>query len=180
MRLQKGDVYRGEDGRLYVHNGHGGRLIYWSKQMLDDFRRLFPVTSSEELRGIFGMSGTTITRKARELGLRKSPEYIKRVRGSAVRLAHAGLMRKYASGWRGNGEKNLVKYKKGHKFTAEELAKRSAAARRRFQNAAERRRISEKMKAYWADPENRRRGGERAKANWRRKKSQSTNQSIQS
>lgn len=61
-------------GRLIDHKGLS-RRIFWSKQMLDDLKRLYATTKNEDLVDILGVSQRTVIRKARELGLQKDPEW---------------------------------------------------------------------------------------------------------
>lgn len=58
-----------------VQRNKGVRL-YWSPQMLQDLTRLFPIKRNCDLAEFFGMSERSVTRKAANLGLRKSPEFI--------------------------------------------------------------------------------------------------------
>lgn len=66
------------DGRIYEHNGLS-RRIYWSPQMLDDLRRLYPRTKNEDISDRLMVSQRTMTRKARELGLKKDEEWLRRM-----------------------------------------------------------------------------------------------------
>lgn len=71
----KDGVRMGKDGHLKEHKGSIAR-IYWGEQKLRDFKRLFPIKSNDDLVITFGVSLRTLIRKARELGLSKSSEYI--------------------------------------------------------------------------------------------------------
>lgn len=64
-----------KDGRIYEHHGLS-RRIFWSKQMLDDLRRMFPTTKNEDISVRLGVSMRTMIRKARELGLKKDDAWI--------------------------------------------------------------------------------------------------------
>lgn len=64
-----------KDGRIYEHHGLS-RRIFWSKQMLDDIRRMFPTTKNEDISVRLGVSLRTMIRKARELGLKKDDAWI--------------------------------------------------------------------------------------------------------
>ena len=71
-------VYMGKEGRL-LKRSSGHPIIFWNGNMLSDLKRYYPNTSNSELAEMFGISERTIIRKARELGLVKSEEYIRNV-----------------------------------------------------------------------------------------------------
>lgn len=73
-------------GRVYEHRGYSKR-IYWSRQMLDDLRTMYPTTFNYELAHILGVSSRTMIRKARELGLEKDREWLTGVYRENVRVA---------------------------------------------------------------------------------------------
>lgn len=65
-------------GRLMEHKGYSLK-IFWSKQMIDDLRRLYARTLNEELASMLGVSVRTMIRKARELGLEKDKEWLRAI-----------------------------------------------------------------------------------------------------
>lgn len=71
-------VYRSDiDGRLYVLEGRqGGAKIFWNGNMLYLLKTYYPCTRNDELAELIGVSLDTICSKAKELGLKKSPQYI--------------------------------------------------------------------------------------------------------
>lgn len=73
-RVPDGIRMDSKTGRFMRHSGLS-RSIYWSRQMLDDLRRLYPTTKNEDLVEFFGVSLRTVIRKARELGLEKDKEW---------------------------------------------------------------------------------------------------------
>lgn len=68
-------VYMNDDGRL-MKRSKGHPVIFWNGNMISDLKRHFPTTSNAELVELLGFSERTILRKAKELGLHKSKDYI--------------------------------------------------------------------------------------------------------
>ena len=60
-------------GRVYEKDGSTKR-IFWSKQMCDDLKRLFPTTKNDDLAQYLGVSVRTMIRKARKLGIEKDKD----------------------------------------------------------------------------------------------------------
>ena len=63
------------DGRTIEHRG-ASLKIYWGEERTKDFRRLYPVTTNEDLALHFGCSPRTIVRRAREMGLGKDARWL--------------------------------------------------------------------------------------------------------
>ena len=77
-------------GQLIEHRlGIGGTRIYWSSSMLQHLRRHFATTTNADLAIDLGVSVRTLIRKARELGLAKSPEWFSDVSRQHCRVMHA-------------------------------------------------------------------------------------------
>lgn len=75
------------DGRLYVHNGkHGCRKLYWTGDMLSILRRYYPCTPDTEVAEMIGVSYRTVCRKAKDLGLTKSRQYLIEYRSRTGKL----------------------------------------------------------------------------------------------
>ena len=74
-------------GRVYEHRGYSKR-IYWSRQMVDDLKAMYPTTLNEDMAHIVGVSVRTMIRKARELGLRKDAEWLLGVWNDRRMVAH--------------------------------------------------------------------------------------------
>lgn len=72
-KLNEGIVQRGN--RLIIRKD-GISRIYWSGNMLSELKRYYPTTKNAELADYFGVSQRTINRKAAELGLNKSKQFI--------------------------------------------------------------------------------------------------------
>lgn len=62
------------NGRLMYISGKTWAL-YWSENMLSLLRRHHANTSDREIGEMLGVSRQAITKKAKEMGLRKSEEY---------------------------------------------------------------------------------------------------------
>lgn len=75
-KLNEGIVSRGT--HLIIRKD-GVSRIYWSGNMLSELRRYYPTTKNSELADYFGVSQRTINRKAAELGLTKSKQFIAEV-----------------------------------------------------------------------------------------------------
>lgn len=87
-----------------VEYRNGIQRKYWNSQMIADFRKLFPVTTNEELASLFCVSKRTINRKATELGLRKNEEWMRKM--SRHNLFFASVKNRL------NGYSQLVKARK--------------------------------------------------------------------
>ena len=72
-KLNEGVVQRGT--RLVIRKD-GISRIYWSGNMVSELKRYYPTTKNAELADYFGVSQRTINRKAAELGLTKSKQFI--------------------------------------------------------------------------------------------------------
>lgn len=107
------------------HEGYATR-IYWTPQMLADLRRFYPDTTNEELCSIFRVSHSTLHRKARELGLRKNPAWLKAVWDINRQAAHtANRINGFRCGFRkGTHPSPANEFRKGHVLPPESEAKR--------------------------------------------------------
>ena len=72
-KLNEGVVQRGT--RLVIRKD-GISRIYWSGNTISELKRYYPTTKNAELADYFGVSPRTINRKAVELGLTKSKQFI--------------------------------------------------------------------------------------------------------
>lgn len=75
-KLNEGVVQRGT--RLVIRKD-GISRIYWSGNMISELKRYYPTTKNAELADYFGVSQRTINRKAAELGLAKSKQFITKI-----------------------------------------------------------------------------------------------------
>jgi hypothetical protein len=118
-------------GLLMQHEGLA-RRIYWSKQMLDDLRRLFPTTKNEDMVDILGVSERTLIRKARELGIYKDKEWQHNNTMRHVKMAQLtnriyGIKTPFQKGVHYCPENE---FKKGHQLSPEAKVKHAAALRK--------------------------------------------------
>lgn len=99
-RKKNGLFYDSKKGRVMEHDGYATR-IFWNPQMLSDIHRLFSTTLNEELAGYLGISQRTLVRKARELGLRKNPTWLKQIWEERRRMAQlASMVKGYPGSFR--------------------------------------------------------------------------------
>ena len=118
--------YHPRKKRIVEHDGKAMK-IFWSKQMLDDLRRMFPTSKNQEVAEYLGVSLRTVVRKARELGLEKDQNWLSDVWDSHRRMAH---MVSRSLGYPGGFQKGQhaspeTEFKKGHKPTVEHSAKKA-------------------------------------------------------
>lgn len=71
-------VFVGENGTL-LERRRKHPSIYWSGNMISMMVRHFPNTKNEEMAEMLGVGITTVKHKAKELGLRKSKEFMQRI-----------------------------------------------------------------------------------------------------
>ena len=126
-----GTRYHPAYGRIMTHEGYATR-IFWSRAMLDYLCRHYPNTINDELAGCLGVSKTTLSRKARELGLEKDPAWLAAVYDERRRIGQAVSRRNGNSGqFRKGGHANRGG-EFGHRppLTDEQVRKRSESMRR--------------------------------------------------
>ena len=92
-KVPDGCFFHEAKGRLVEHKGCSTRIL-WSGNMLSLLKRYYPTTRNEELAELVGVSPRTLTRKARELGLVKDPDWLKGVYNYNRRDAQAASKRK--------------------------------------------------------------------------------------
>lgn len=93
--------YSLKHGRVVVREKYSTR-IFWNTDMLDYLRRHFATTLNDELAGCLGVSHRTMIRKARELGLKKDPAWLKTIwderrkwaQSASRRLGYPGCFKK--------------------------------------------------------------------------------------
>lgn len=87
QRKPDGIHYYPSFGRSMLRRGDS-LSIYWNKDMLDYLRRHFSTTINEELAECLGVSPRTMIRKARELGLKKDPVWLRAIWDERRKWAH--------------------------------------------------------------------------------------------
>lgn len=72
--------YDAATGRLYQrHHGCIPAARVWTGQMVCDLRRWYATTTNTELTELLGVSRATIQRKAKQLGLQKDSNWLRRI-----------------------------------------------------------------------------------------------------
>ena len=74
LKRKNGTISR--KGIHLVVNEGKSRSIYWNSNMISELKRYYPTTKNAELADLFGVSPSTINRKAKELGLSKDKLWI--------------------------------------------------------------------------------------------------------
>lgn len=87
-KVTDGIIFHEKTGRIVEHQGLSVR-IFWSENMLSLLRRYYPNTKNNEIAEMLGVSPRTVTRKARELHLKKSPDFIAAMSREHLLLANA-------------------------------------------------------------------------------------------
>lgn len=157
QRKKDGLYHDPATGRTWEHQGYATR-IHWNPAMLTFLRRHYATTFNEELAQCLGVSPRTMIRKARELGLVKDPEWLRRIWDERRHMAHAVSKRKGYPGTYRKGERASpnTEFKPGHRLTDEQRARQS-----------------EGMKRYWRrHPEALKAKAAKAKATRQRKKAE--------
>lgn len=67
---------------------NGTRRIAWSRQMIDELRRMFPDHLNQDVADFLGVSPRTVIRKARELGINKDPDWLHNIWEDRRKQAH--------------------------------------------------------------------------------------------
>jgi hypothetical protein len=124
-------LYLNKYGRVMEHECYATR-IYWNGDMLSFLRRHFSTMLNEEIAGCLGVSPRTMIRKARELGLEKDPEWLRKIWEERRMMAHVISKKKGYPGGFEKGKRSSIEteFKKGHKLTAEQEKKRSESMKR--------------------------------------------------
>lgn len=121
--------------------------IVWTQLQLDTLRRFFPTMFNADLTKLLGVSQRTMIRKARELGLEKSPTFREDRKRDINHRASVALKRKYIEGACSSHFKKGVhnnpdgEFKPGHVETQETKLKRSEALKWTWQ----RRKVMERI-----------------------------------
>lgn len=121
-------IVRCSDGRLHVVKAGGpgsygktplrGRKLYWSESMLEYLRRCYPTTPIADMMPVLHCGARTIQRKARELGIKKSAEWMhrhsvencKKMRILNRAIGNSGMIKK------GERRSPETEFKKGHRY----------------------------------------------------------------
>lgn len=74
-----------KDGVLVEEFSKNRFRIYWSSSELEHLKELFPEHSNREIAELLGKTVNMVQKKARQLGLRKTDEYMRNVRANTAR-----------------------------------------------------------------------------------------------
>lgn len=111
---------------------NGNKLIEWTPQKLKLLTDFFPIMFNDALAKWLGVSRRTLTRKAKELGLKKREDFYDLKRDVWVERQREGL-RKVECATRfkkGVHASPATEFKKGQRQSPEILAKKAATIRR--------------------------------------------------
>lgn len=122
-------------GKVVQKNGSSVRL-YWHEQKVRDFKRLFPFNTNEDVAVDMECSVRTVTRRARELGLKKDPRWLESVWNKNRKMAHT--VNKIC-GFK-NDMTNFIEGGRLHRFQSDNHPSRSLTPEER----------SERSKKAWA------------------------------
>lgn len=86
-RKKPDGIFLNKRGQAVQHSGNSVRLT-WGPMRTQDFKRMFPYMTNEDIAIEFGCSVSTVIRRAREWGLHKSPIWLKRKQSENIRIAH--------------------------------------------------------------------------------------------
>lgn len=91
-----------------------GKKIQWTKKKDDRLRELFPYEFNDDVAKALKVSPRSVTRRARELGLEKAPDF---------REVNAEALSKRLRKGIKNGRPNPTKFKKGKELTGQPFKK---------------------------------------------------------
>lgn len=127
-KKEDGIFYDFATGRCWEHNGKSKRLL-WTENMLRELKAKFPIMHSEELAGMLQMCKRTLERKAKELGIKKNPQWLAKNREECRRIAYSCTRRGLNPGCYKSGHAPTHGYKKGRVLSKEIEEKRVAHLR---------------------------------------------------
>ena len=113
--------------RMGLKKKNGNKLIEWTPQKLKLLTDFFPIMFNDALAKWLGVSRRTLTRKARELGLKKRDDFYQLKRDVWVERQREALKKvECATRFKkGHHASPATEFKKGQKATPEMIAKRS-------------------------------------------------------
>ena len=112
---------------LGLKKKNGNKLIEWTPQKLKLLTDFFPIMFNDALAKWLGVSIRTLTRKARELGLKKRDDFYQLKRDVWVERQREALKKvECATRFKkGHHASPATEFKKGQKLSPEMIAKRS-------------------------------------------------------
>lgn len=111
---------------------NGNKLIEWTPQKLKLLTDFFPIMFNDALAKWLGVSRRTLTRKARELGLKKRDDFYQLKRDVWVERQREGLKKVECATrfQKGSRPSPATEFKKGQPLSAEIIAKRTETRKR--------------------------------------------------
>lgn len=118
-RLKKDGVYHNPETGQNIQKKGYAHSIYWDGNMLSILRRYFPNTRNEEVAEMLGVSPRTVIRKARELGIYKDADFVRKTWRENAMLANVKNRRE---GYKNLFPKGMIPWNKGKKLkTTQEI-----------------------------------------------------------
>lgn len=110
----------------------GNKLIEWTPQKLKLLTDFFPIMFNDALAKWLGVSRRTLTRKAKELGLKKRDDFYQLKRDVWVERQREALKKvECATRFKkGHHASQATEFKKGQKLSSEMIAKRSESLKK--------------------------------------------------
>lgn len=118
--------------RMGLKKKNGNKLIEWTPQKLKLLTDFFPIMFNDALAKWLGVSIRTVTRKARELGLKKREDF-RELKKDAIRQKQSAALKKVECATRfrrGEHPSLATEFKKGHRQSPEIIAKRAEACKK--------------------------------------------------
>lgn len=118
--------------RMGLKKKNGNKLIEWTPQKLKLLTDFFPIMFNDALAKWLGVSRRTLTRKAKELGLKKREDFYDLKRDVWVERQREALKKvECATRFkRGEHPSLATEFKKGHRQSPEIIAKRTEACKK--------------------------------------------------
>ncbi len=135
-----------------------GKKIKWTKKKDDKLRELFSYEFNDDVAKALKVSPRSVTRRARELGLEKAPDFREVKADELSRRLKKGIKNGKPSPTKFKKGKELTgqPFKKGHRLTAEQERKRSDSMKKAHaaMGTRKKKKIAEKkskaMSKLWA------------------------------
>ena len=111
---------------------NGSKLIEWTPEKLKLLTDFFPIMFNDALAKWLGVSRRTLTRKAKELGLKKREDFYDLKRDVWVERQREGLRKVECASRIKKGQRlsPATEFKKGHRQSPETLAKKAETRKR--------------------------------------------------
>lgn len=118
--------------KMGLKKKNGNKLIEWTPRMLKLLNDFYPTMFNDALAKWLGVSIRTMTRKARELGLKKREDFHE-LKKDAIRQKQSEALKKVECATRfkkGHHASPATEFKKGQKMSPDILAKKAETIRK--------------------------------------------------